>query len=108
MKTTLEAILITLLLMLPGFVEAQQQQVIIQPNNNLYNVDTTDPHVGWINRNIARGAMINDELTIRHLSPPVKVEVLKVNPQPIEQPSKSILDRDYQDRFDNPNAWYNK
>lgn len=71
---TIKAILFIALLALPGFIEAQQQVIIVPQNNTLYNANTTDPLVGWVNSNIQRGARIHDELTIRHLSPPVKVE----------------------------------
>ena len=82
---TIKQILFIALLMLPGFVEAQQQVVVIPQDNKqqFYGVDTSDPIVGYLNWNIARNAAIGDAVRFKQLSPPDKI-IIQQQPAPAQ------------------------
>jgi len=83
---TIKQILFIALLTLPGFIEAQQQQVVIVPQDNkqqFYGVDTSDPIVGYLNWNIARNAAIGDAVRLKQLSPPDKI-IIQQQPAPAQ------------------------
>lgn len=71
---TIKTTLFIALLMLPGFVEAQQQVIVVpETKQQFYGVDTSNPHVGYLNWNIARNAAIGDALRYEQLKPVPKV-----------------------------------
>jgi hypothetical protein len=70
MKTTLEAILITALLMLPGFVRSETIDPAFQPQVGFYNWD------------IKKNAEIENQLRYERLRPPVKIVIEQTAPQP--------------------------